>query len=154
MKGANSFPLFSIRTGIPYSAKFLWVFSSFAQFTNFQLFAKYFKENFWHVNYSFHMQEYRWQHPRAMLLNMQGHSPKRCLQSTHCFADSHAHTTLRCGVCAWFRQRIRELFQQNLQKLPFAKKLDPRKFSAVQYYFGFTYIGKQLNLSRLQVASG
>ena len=46
MKGANSIPLFSIRTGIPYSAKFSWVFSSFAQFPNFSTVRKLFQRKF------------------------------------------------------------------------------------------------------------
>ena len=42
-----------------YSAKFSWVFN-FANFANFQPFAKLLQRKYLHVNYSFHVQECRW----------------------------------------------------------------------------------------------
>ena len=73
-----------------YSARFSWVFN-FANFANFQLFAKIFQQNFWHVTHCSHALT-----AVASMDNIPGLSyrickelsPRRYLWSRHCFADS------------------------------------------------------------------
>ena len=100
------------------------------------------------------MQEHRWQHPGAMLPNARDALRKDTFEVGIALLTAMPilHYVVACAH--GLDSKFAKLFQRNLQKSPFAKKLDPRKFSAIQYYFGFTYIGKQLNLSRLQVTSG
>ena len=127
---------------IPYSAKFLRVFS----FANLQVF----QWKLWHATHSSHavtvsvsmdnIPELSWQICKEL-------SPKRYLQSRHYFADSCEleQTTMWdtwqstmpivnsvCGVCVL---QIYKNISIKSSKISICKNLDLRKFSAIQYIF-------------------
>ena len=77
-----------------------------------------------------------------------GRSPKRYLQSRHCFAHNckleHGWWCIRTclyatlilhyvAACAWFRQLIQEIISTKSSKTAIHENLDPWKFSAIRY---------------------